>query len=76
MVGLLRRIAAPLFFALGLLARPAWAQISGNSSQTTTTTLANFNLTVGAIVAFVFMLLGLAAGLLLLVRFTRPRRPS
>jgi len=52
--------------------------LPGNSTQTTSSSSTyspGVNLLAGAIAAFVFMLLGLAAGLLLLVRFTRPKGP-
>jgi len=52
----------------------AIAQSPSNSTTTTMTALPSFNLGVGAVAALALMLIGLAAGLLLLARFTWPRR--
>ncbi len=70
-----------LFFLVGVMThQTTWAaSISSNSTQVTTSSSTSsiviaFDLPTAAVVTFVLVLLGLAAGLLLIQRFSYPDR--
>lgn len=70
-------VCSAVLTSLAAFPQTAWAAAAGNSTQTSVGPgTVSINLATGAVVTFIIMVLGLAAGILLMGRFLNPRTRS